>query len=259
MHKGFDVIIELIDLTVKRGHTLVLNNLNAVFEGPGLIQVIGPNGAGKTTLLLTILGLIKPVKGAVRIRNTELKNSSGGLYKTISYIPQKFYIPRDAPITLWEFVESYIRAYEGGMPFRSSHTVNRRIESALEMAGLPKDSWGKKISELSGGQLQRALMARVLSVDSEIVLMDEPLSNIDPEGRGALAEIIGKLSSRKLLVVTNHDPVLLLPYTSKILLLGYGEYRYGDPDSILSREVLTKIYKSCAIVFGEHAHIADWH
>ncbi|WP_042667915.1 metal ABC transporter ATP-binding protein [Desulfurococcus amylolyticus] len=253
------MIIELIDLTVKRGHTLVLNNLNAVFEGPGLIQVIGPNGAGKTTLLLTILGLIKPVKGAVRIRNTELKNSSGGLYETISYIPQKFYIPRDAPITLWEFVESYIRAYEGGMPFRSSHTVNRRIESALEMAGLPKDSWDKKISELSGGQLQRALMARVLSVDSEIVLMDEPLSNIDPEGRGALAEIIGKLSSRKLLVVTNHDPVLLLPYTSKILLLGYGEYRYGDPDSILSREVLTKIYKSCAIVFGEHAHIADWH
>jgi len=252
------VRVELIDLTVERGGRRVLDGVNAVFSGPGLVQVIGPNGAGKTTLFLTILGIIKPSKGVVRINDITVNNTSGKLSEVVAYMPQRFHTPSDIPLTLWEFVEDYARIYRSSRKGNQG-SMRERVASALRSVGLNSEVWDKKISELSGGQLQRALLARVLSVDAEILLLDEPLSNIDPDGRGLLAEVIGKVSREKLVVVSSHDPVLLLPYTSKVMVLGYGEYRYGDPGEILTKEVLAKIYRSCAIVLGEHTHIADWH
>lgn len=254
------MLIELVNVTVERGGTVVLRDVNSIIKGPGLVQVIGPNGAGKTTLFLTILGVIRPVRGVVRVNGVEVNGDPGKLGEMVSYVPQRFYMPRDAPLSLWEFVEMYAKTYSRRGGARGSlDYVRSKVSSALETVRLPREVWQRRVSELSGGQLQRALIARALSVDAEILLMDEPLSNIDPEGRGILADIIGELSREKLLLVSSHDPMLLLSYTSKILLLGYGEYRYGDPDEILTREALVKIYKGCAIILSDHAHIADWH
>lgn len=253
------MIVELVDLSVARGGTLVLKDVNATFEGPGLIQVIGPNGAGKTTLFLTILGILKPVKGSVRVNGVIVNGSPNRIREHISYIPQEFHVPREAPISIWEFVEDYAKAYKGVRGFRTPLEIKDKVASALKSAGLSEDMWSKRLSELSGGQLQRALIARALSTDSDIIVMDEPLSNIDPEGRRVLADIIGGLSHSKLVIASSHDPILLLPYTSKIMVLGYGVYRYGDPEEILTQEVLSNIYRGCIIVLEKHPHISDWH
>jgi ABC-type Mn/Zn transport systems, ATPase component len=217
------VVIE--SLTIKRGSKIVISNLSASMEGPGLYQVIGPNGSGKTTLILTILGIIKPTSGSIHV---ELNNGNqrGPIF---SYMPQSYSIPKDAPITVYEFVKGY---YELSKPWprflRRRISVDENISKALELVNIPKSIWMEQLRNLSGGMLQRVFLARTLVINAPIILLDEPLSNIDPNGKVDIAELLGELSREKLIIATSHDPILLLDYTKKILLLGYGFHAFGD-------------------------------
>ena len=240
--------VRLESVSVKRGGKVVLRNITATFTGPGLYQVIGPNGSGKTTLLLTVIGRVKPVTGRVLVDNIVVR-STESVRGLVSYMPQNYTIPLDAPVTLYEFVENLARI--------SGRVVS--VEEALELAGISRSYWSRKLSELSGGLLQRAMLARTLVLDTPIVLLDEPFSNIDPEGKTDISDHIGELSRRKLVVVTSHDPTLLLDYTERILVLGYGNYVFGTIDDILRLEVLSKFYKKCAVELKKHIHIIDWH
>lgn len=240
--------VRLESVSVKRGGRVVLRNITATFTGPGLYQVIGPNGSGKTTLLLTVIGRVKPVTGRVLVDNIVVR-STESVRGLVSYMPQNYTIPLDAPVTLYEFVENLARI--------SGRVVS--VEEALELAGISRSYWSRKLSELSGGLLQRAMLARTLVLDTPIVLLDEPFSNIDPEGKTDISDHIGELSRRKLVVVTSHDPTLLLDYTERILVLGYGNYVFGTIDDILRLEVLSKFYKKCAVELKKHIHIIDWH
>jgi len=186
-------------LVVKRKNRIILNGLDAVFEGPGLYQVIGPNGAGKTTLLLTILGFIKPESGRISIE--------GDKTLVVSYMPQQYQIPRDAPITTIEFVESYYELLTRKRGIQTSKQVVRsRVEEVLELVGVPRSLWSEKLSKLSGGTLQRVFLARTLVVDPQILLLDEPFSSVDPEGKVELADLLGTLARNKLLIVTSQRP-----------------------------------------------------
>ena len=105
----------------------------------------------------------------------------------------------------------------------------------------------------------RVLIARALVHDPHILLLDEPLSAVDPAGKGELANFIGQLSKNKLIIVTSHDPTLLLPYTKKVMVMNRRFYRIGDPDEVLRIDVLRKIYRDSAVQMGLHIHIADQH
>lgn len=247
MHKGSNVRIALKEIAVQRGSTYVLSNMSLEFKGPGLIQVIGPNGAGKTTLLETIASVLKPVSGEVRI---DVPNDES---PPLVYMPHDIKIPGDAPLTTWEFVELRLKAW--GI----KDNIRSRVARALETVGLTSDLWGKRVSDLSRGQLQRALLARTIAVDAHIMLLDEPLSNIDPEGRTFVSKVIGELAEEKLILMTSHDPMMLYPYTSRILLLNKTQYLYGRPEEVLRAEVLEKIYAGCLAFIREVPHIADWH
>ncbi len=240
--------IRLESVTVKRGGKVLFRDLTATFTGPGLYQVIGPNGSGKTTLLLTVIGGVKPITGRVLVNNIVVKNAKS-VRGLVSYMPQNYVIPLDAPMTLYEFVENLARI--------SSRAIS--VNEVLELVGISRNYWNRKLSELSGGLLQRAMLARTLVIDTPIVLLDEPFSNIDPEGKVDISEHIGELSRKKLIIVTSHDPTLLLDYTKRILILGYGNYAFGTIDDILKLEVLTKFYKKCVVELKKHVHIIDWH
>jgi zinc/manganese transport system ATP-binding protein len=248
MCTGVSVKVEIHSVTVKRGDKVVFRRLTALFNGPALYQVIGPNGSGKTTLLLTIIGRIKPIEGRVFVNDVTV-SGPGSVKGLVSYMPQQYSIPIDAPITLYEFIENIARFSEKSIS----------VEEALKLAGVNREHWFKRLSQLSGGLLQRAMLARALVLDTPIMLLDEPFSNIDPEGKVDLSEYIGELSKKKLLVVANHDPTLLLDYTDKILVLGHGDYAYGSVNDILKLEVLDKFYKKCAFELRKHVHIVDWH
>ncbi|MEM4718428.1 MAG: ATP-binding cassette domain-containing protein, partial [Desulfurococcaceae archaeon] len=241
-------------LTVKRGDKIVLKELNAEFTGPGLYQVIGPNGSGKTTLLLAILGAIRPMSGTI-----EIGVPRGYSKPLFSFAPQTYSIPSDAPITVYEFLSNYLDLTCSWPRVFPRHDWSGRVKGILEAFHVPSSLWSEKIYNLSGGILQRVFLARAFVVDALYTLLDEPLSNIDPEGKVEVAEIIGEFSKNRLVIITSHDPVLLLDYTKKILLLGYGFYEFGDVDSIMKYDVLRKFYKKCAIEIEKHIHIADWH
>ncbi|MGC9011607.1 MAG: metal ABC transporter ATP-binding protein [Thermogladius sp.] len=251
------VEITLVDLTVKRDNTLVLSDLNVDFKGPGLVQVIGPNGAGKTTLLLAILGFVKPVKGRVLIDDVDVTSKPEMLKGRVGYMPQTSELELNAPFTVWELVDCCYRLYR---PWpRLFKRDSKAVRNALLRAGLTEELWHKRVSELSGGERQRVFLARTLVADPPILLLDEPLANIDPQGRALLAEILGRLSEEKLIIVTSHDPLIMVKWTKMILILNKTLYAYGPPEEVLVPEVLSKFYGLGWEWVEKGVHIYDTH
>jgi len=247
-------------ITVGYGKEIILEKLSFSFEGPGLIQILGPNGAGKSTLLKTIIGLIKPIEGHIVINNEDVTGDPRRAGKYVGYVPQVTSIQETYyPVTLKELVECCYLLKKKWPRLYISKDEEKMIEDALLFVGLPRSVWNKCFWDLSGGQKQRGYIARALVSNPDILLMDEPFSNIDPNGKMDLAERISRLSKRKLIIVTSHDPMLLLKYTNKILLLNRRIYIYGDPHEVLSKEVAEKIYGKALIEVKEHLHIIDSH
>lgn len=264
MHDYLGVIklqsIKVEKITVSFDNEVVIRDLSMEYRGNGLIQILGPNGAGKTTLLKTILGFIKPIHGKIYINDIDVTGKPGIVGRFVGYVPQiTGSIKIDYPLTLYEFVKCcYI--LKKRWPRLRSNSVHEIIEKTLQDLGLPREKWNKLFNELSGGEKQRGFIARALVNDPEILLMDEPFSNIDPEGRIEIAEKIIELSRSKLVIITSHDPTLLLPHTNRILLINRHIYYYGEPHEVLKSEIISKIYGKAYVEVGKkHIHIIDSH
>ncbi len=253
-------MIRVENITVMRNGEVIIRDVSFEYKGAGIIQILGPNGAGKTTLLKTILGLIKPVRGRIYINNVDVTGNPRLAGRYIGYTPQlTFYELSRYPITLRELVECCLIMKKKWPRLRISREDKKKVEEALKLVGLPVEKWDKNFHELSGGEKQRGLIARGIVWDPEILLLDEPFSNIDPSGRVELARKIGELARRKLVLVTSHDPMLLLKYTKRILLINRGVYVYGRPSEVLEKDIASKIYGSAIIEVQKHIHILDSH
>uniref|UniRef100_A0A7C4D8K4 Metal ABC transporter ATP-binding protein n=1 Tax=Staphylothermus marinus TaxID=2280 RepID=A0A7C4D8K4_STAMA len=227
------------NLSVAYGDEIVLSDLNFEFNGYGIIQVIGPNGAGKTTLLKTIAGLIKPIKGRVIL---ESSNSSGRRV-SIGYVPQDTSnIPMHYPVTVYDYVASSFSIKKRWPRLKLNSLEKEIVENALSRVELNPREWFKSLSELSGGEKQRVLIARCLVLNPSVILLDEPFSNVDRDGRFKLAKLVSELSKEKLFIIANHDPYLLIDKTDSILMINRKEYFYGKPRDVLVRDKIVKIY-----------------
>ena len=253
-----EIIVE--GLTAGYNAEIVIRNLSFNYRGPGIIQILGPNGAGKSTLIRAILGLIKPVTGKVVVNGEDVTGNPGKAGKYIGYVPQittglvGFY-----PMTLKELVLCCLMMKRRWPRIKPSRDEIERVEEVLKIVGLSEDVWNKSFWELSGGQRQRGFIARALVHDPEILVMDEPFSNVDPIGKIELARKIGEISKHKLIIVTSHDPMLLLPYTRAVLLVNREVYVYGKPEEVLTKEMASKIYGEALIEVRHHVHIIDSH
>jgi len=249
------------DITVGYHGTIVLKDLNFIFQGPGLIQILGPNGAGKTTLLKTILGLLKPYKGRIKINGVDVTGRPEKAGTFVGYVPQIFFTNRqNYPVSAWEFVSSTLLLYRKKWPRLFMNKEHEElVKKALRAVKLPYTAWDKSIWELSGGERQRVLIARAIVHDPPILVLDEPLSAVDPAGKYEIAKLIGELSYRKLVIVTSHDPMLLLPYTKLVMLLNKEFYLIGTPEEVLTLDNVRKVYGEAAIYVRDHVHISDSH
>ncbi len=251
-------VVEVVDLEVEINGEKILSNLTFRIDGPSLIQVIGPNGAGKTTLLRAIIGLIKPKRGRVTLNG--IPSDPKRLSNIVGYVPQMVFSDVPIPVTAWEIVLNSLLLHRKKFPRLKAGKLDlERVRRTLELVDLPEDRWHKRFDKMSGGERQRVLLARALVYEPQILLLDEPLSAVDPLGKVEIAELIGELAKSKLVIVTSHDPILLLPYTDKIILLNRSYYAIGRPEEILTLDVLKNVYGESAILIESHVHISDEH
>ncbi|MEM2377500.1 MAG: ATP-binding cassette domain-containing protein, partial [Candidatus Korarchaeum sp.] len=117
----------------------------------------------------------------------------------------------------------------------------------------------KPFQQLSGGQKQRALLARALISDPPILMMDEPLTAIDPAGREFLIRMLFELSQRKLLLVSSHDPTLFLERAKVILALNRGIVAMGSPEEVINEEVMKRVYGRNVVLIERCLHVVDYH
>ena len=251
-----EVVVE--DVYVDYRGQRVLSKVNLTFRGAGLIQVMGPNGAGKTTLLRVILGLIKPQHGRVVVNGVDVTGRPQRAGRMIGYVPQLAILDRHYPLTVLEFVELELLLRHRMWPRLSNKETREKAARVLRAVGLDESVWSKRLVELSGGQLQRSMIARALVHDPPILVLDEPLSAVDPVGKHEISRLIARLAEKKLVILTSHDPLLLLENTSMIVLLNRAVIAAGKPEDVLREDVLRRVYGE-AVIYIESYYIPDWH
>ncbi|MCI6878070.1 MAG: ATP-binding cassette domain-containing protein [Solobacterium sp.] len=197
--------IKCIDLDIGYDGKAVVSGLNLKINDGDYLCIVGENGSGKTTLMKTLLGLIPLLGGSIQGLN---KNDIG-------YLPQISGIQKDFPATVEEVVLSGTKK----LFYRKKEKDLMRFNlERLNIANLSKC----KFSELSGGQRQRVLLARALCASKKILLLDEPVSGLDPKATAMMYEIINKLNKEDgmTIIMISHDLNGSLKYASNVLNVG---------------------------------------
>ena len=217
-------LLSFNDLTIGYENNIVLSNLSFTIEKGDYLVILGENGAGKSTLLKTMLGLIKPIKGKI-VFDTEVKKTE------IGYLPQQTVVQRDFPASVWEVVLSGCLAKNGIKPFYSKkdkELAKTNIEK-LELKGFEKRCY----RELSGGQQQRVLLARALCSSNKILVLDEPVTGLDPKVTAQLYETIRSLNKEGITIIMISHDMFALEDASKVLHLGHETF-FGTKEEYLS-------------------------
>ena len=202
------------------GETKVLKDISLNLEQGEALAIIGSSGSGKSTLIKSLLGLLKPVSGSVQINRRIGKGAVG-------YLPQQTQVQRNFPVSVREVVLS---GFLNDMRFRPFYNKKEKQEARhhlehLGIADLEKKCYG----ELSGGQQQRVLLARALCAADKILVLDEPVTGLDPMAANTLYESMELLHQEGMAVVmVTHDMGNALKYADKILHISDNGYFFGS-------------------------------
>jgi zinc/manganese transport system ATP-binding protein len=230
--------IELEGVTLARGDRIVLSEVSVAIRPGEFIGVFGPNGAGKTTLLHAILGLIRPAAGDLRVlgARTGTGNPNAG------YLPQRRAQVSDLRLRGWDFVASAMRGERWGLPL-AGRSGAREIERAIAVVE-GQALAARPLSELSGGELQRLLLAQALLGKPKLLLLDEPLVNLDPHFQKTIVALVKRVQESEGVTVlfTAHEPNVLLGAMDRVLYLGRGHAAIGSVDEVITGEVLSRLY-----------------
>lgn len=214
------------NLTLGYDSKVIIRNLSFSVNAGDYLCILGENGSGKSTLMKTILHLIKPIEG-------KIMTGDGLLADEIGYLPQQTMIQKDFPASVREIVLSGCQSRCGRRPF---YIKEEKLLAARAMAKMGITDLAKKCyRELSGGQQQRVLLARALCATRKVLLLDEPVSGLDPIVTEQMYELIADLNKEDItIIMISHDIAAALRYASHILHIGdtvfFGtkeEYRKG--------------------------------
>lgn len=205
----------------------IIHNLQFEVNEGDYLCIVGENGSGKSTLMRTILGLQSPMSGSVI-------TGEGLLQNEIGYLPQQTVVQKDFPATVWEIVLSGCQGRKGLKPFYS-HEDKKLAEEKIERMGIAHLK-NRCYRELSGGQQQRVLLARALCATKKMLLLDEPVSGLDPIVTAEMYELIKSLNNEGITVIMiSHDADATLDYSSHILRIGKPVF-YGTTQEYLDSE-----------------------
>jgi len=208
--------LESVDFAYGAVPTLSAIDLQVV-EGE-FLGIVGPNAGGKSTLLKLILGLLQPQFGKIRVLDRPPRSAS----RMLGYVPQHPSFPRDFPITVEQVVQlgqlgvGRSGGWRGALwPGQASHADRQSAHRALAEVGAV-DIATCRIGNLSGGQLQRILMARALVSAPQILILDEPTANIDQRMESEIFDLLKVLNARMTILVVSHDVAFISRYVSRV-------------------------------------------
>jgi len=229
-------MIRIENLSVFYKETLALKDISLVLQGPTITGILGPNGAGKSTLLKSMLGII-PHEGHAFIDDKEMKKS----LKKVAYVEQKVHIDYNFPIKVKECVS--LGLYPS-IPLFHTLKANhwKKVDEALEIVGL-SDYADRQISQLSGGQFQRVLIARCLVQDADYILLDEPFVGIDSVSEEIIMNTLRELKKAgKTVLIVHHDLGKVAHYFDQVLLLNKELIAFGPTKETFTQANLKQAY-----------------
>ena len=230
--------VELHGVTVARGGRTVWSDGDLVIAPGGVVLVIGPNGSGKTTLFEVLLGLLPVAAGSVTVLGAPPERGNA----RIGYVPQHYTASVGEAVRCVDLVTLGISGSRWGL--RSVSTAERaRVHAALDAVGAGGLA-DRRISELSGGQQQRVAVAQALVHEPDLLLLDEPLANLDVRSQHEIADLLGELKRSRpvTIMVIAHDMNPLLAQLDGVVYLLDGHPHYGAVGDVVDDDLLTHLY-----------------
>jgi len=229
----------------------ILQDVNFGLGQGDFCGLIGANGSGKTTLLRTILGFETPSSGRVRIDHA----TGIGSPSSVGYVPQKIFLDPSIPLRARDVVALGLDGRRLGLPLpsRERETCVEEMLKAVDAAGFAD----QRIGNLSGGQQQRVLIAHALVRRPGLLLLDEPLANLDMRSAAEIVALLRRLSAafRITVLLSAHDMNPLLSAMDRIVYLANGRAAYGKTDDVVRTEVLSALYGYHIDVIRSHGRI----
>jgi zinc/manganese transport system ATP-binding protein len=224
IEKSSQPLLKFENLTLGYHRHPAVHHLNGLIEAGSLTAIVGPNGAGKSTLLKAIAGVLRPLEGRL---------ICGDARKPIAYLPQAAEIDRSFPLPVYDLVAMGLWSRTGlfgGLHRRDT----RRIDEALSAVGLSGFE-RRPISTLSGGQMQRALFARLLLQDAALILLDEPFTAIDAKTTADLLDVVRRWHDEaRTVVAVLHDLEVVKRIFPQTLLIAREKVAWGETNQVLS-------------------------
>ena len=219
-------ILRVSNLSVNRSGNEVIHDINLTITCGEFVGIVGPNGGGKSTLMLTILGILKPRTGSVEIY--DLAPMSKQTLGKVGWVPQAATnLPQNLQITVREFIQ--LGTLNPKSLFQLSNKEREKVQKIIETIGLDEYA-NTRISNLSGGQKQKAAIGKALASDADLLLMDEPMVGVDGESRNSIMRLLDGLchNQNKTIVMISHDLASIKRTVHRMVYLEQ-KIRYDGP------------------------------
>ncbi len=240
--------LDVSGVTVELGGRTILDDVSFALAQGQLTGLIGSNGAGKTTLLRVILGLLAPTQGTVTVPTEAGRRSVG-------YVPQKFLLDPDMPLRGRDMVALGIDGHRLGPP-RPSRARRALVQEMLEAVDATAFA-DSRVGRLSGGEQQRILIAHALISRPRLLLLDEPLANLDLRSARAVVTLLARIAreQRISVLISAHEMNALLPVMDGVVYLAQGRAVSGTADQIVRSDVLSRLYGHPVEVLRVHGRV----
>jgi zinc/manganese transport system ATP-binding protein len=245
---GQDELLAVEGVSVWLSGREILHDVGFTLRRGEFVGLIGSNGAGKTTLLRVILGLQAPAEGTVRVGGQPRSRRNS----MIGYVPQKILLDPDMPIRARDLVGLGLDGQRLGIPLPSPGR-RKLIDEMLQAVGA--DSFGDaRVGNLSGGEQQRVLIAHALISRPRLLLLDEPLANLDIASEQEVVTLLARLAKEQQIAVliSAHEMNPLLPVMDRVVYLAAGRAASGTADEVVRSDVLSALY-------GQHVDVIHVH
>lgn len=237
---GRDIVdvLGVQDLAVVLGGRRVFEQVSFTIRPGEFTGLIGPNGAGKTTLLRVILGLQRPAEGAVLVEGRPL----AGRARSIGYVPQRAVLDADLPLRARDLITLGVDGNRFGIRMPSAER-DRVVEEMVSAVGAQRFA-DSRVGTLSGGEAQRVLIAHALASRPRLLLLDEPLANLDLRAGLEIVSLLRRISEEQqvALLLSAHELNALLPAMDRVVYLAGGRAASGSADEVIREDVLSDLY-----------------